>query len=249
MKIICLASGSSGNCHIIKSENTILMIEAGISMKTISQRLFNLDPHILLTDINAVVVTHQHGDHARAALEMSVFSPIIASPETLSKCKIKNHMLPVFPWQKNIRVGDLQIIPFDVDHDCAGAYGYIIHDTITDERLLFVNDTKYIKYDFSQYKFDYLMIECNHNDELLDTGDYRIVRTAQSHQSLETVVAELKKFDLSNTKAIYLMHLSVPHGASAGNSDEPRMIREVQEITGRPVYACQANGGFSNGVA
>ncbi|MFA5466678.1 MAG: MBL fold metallo-hydrolase [Candidatus Izemoplasmatales bacterium] len=247
MKITCLASGSTGNCYIIKSENTILMLEAGITLKTITQRLFTMDPRIILTDINAVVVTHMHGDHARAVKEMSIYAPIVASPETLDHCNIKIHRMPVFPWQKNLCIGNLQITPFDVDHDCAGAYGYIIYDSIEDERLLFVNDTKFIKYDFSKMHFDYVMIECNHNNELLNRDDWRIVRTAQAHQSLETVMTELRKFNLEKTKAIYLMHLSVPHGVSPGNADEKLMVKSIQEISGIPVYACLQDGGFSNG--
>jgi len=94
---------------------------------------------------------------------------------------------------------------------------------------------------------DYVMIECNHNNELLNTNDWRIVRTAQAHQSLETVITELKKFNLEKTKAIYLMHLSVPHGESAGNADEKLMVKSIQEISGIPVYACLQDGGFSNG--
>jgi hypothetical protein len=48
--------------------------------------------------------------------------------------------------------------------------------------------------------------------------------------------------NLSKTKAIYLMHLS------DSNSDQERMIKEVQELTGKPTYVCLKDGGVASGA-
>ena len=56
-----LYSGSTGNCLLIQSNETNILIDAGVSQKKISEALasFNLD----LTNIDAILVTHEHSDH------------------------------------------------------------------------------------------------------------------------------------------------------------------------------------------
>jgi len=238
MKIDCLASSSAGNCYMIQNEHTRLMVECGLPMKPIRTRLLHLSPPVLFSTIDACLVTHQHGDHARSIQEMSTYCPIIASQDTLKACKVHGSKWPMKEWEI-AHVKSFIVQPFAVDHDCEGAYGFIILDKETGESVLFINDTKLVKYDFFKYQFDYIMIECNHNDELLDTGDYRIVRTAQSHTSLETTLLTLSKMDMTKVKMIYLMHMS------DGNSDQERCVREVKMLTGRPTTACLKDGGVS----
>lgn len=236
MIINCLASSSYGNCYLITNNKTTLMIEAGLRFKEIKNKL--LDHGVVLTRISAVAVTHSHGDHAMAAQEMSMYAPIIASTETLDAAQVRRNRLSLTPWDWiTIRKDSMRIQAFEVDHDCPGAYGFIVEDLENDERMLFINDTKLVRWDFSKHSFDYIMIECNHNDEILDLKESRTKRTAEAHMSLRTTKITLSKMNLTNTKAIYLMHLS------GGNSDEERMINEVKALTGKPTYACQKNGG------
>ncbi|HET7290465.1 MAG TPA: MBL fold metallo-hydrolase, partial [Thermodesulfobacteriota bacterium] len=64
MKICTLASGSSGNCLYVESGETRILVDAGISLRQIVLKLRKLD--VDLTDIDAVVVTHEHSDHTAA---------------------------------------------------------------------------------------------------------------------------------------------------------------------------------------
>jgi len=84
------------------------------------------------------------------------------------------------------------------------------------------------------------MIECNYAKEILkkniDRGKIPKVvanRLHSSHFELENVKEFLKANDLSQCKAIYLMHLS------DGNSDEARFKHEIMALTGKPVIVCQ----------
>jgi phosphoribosyl 1,2-cyclic phosphodiesterase len=230
--IITLASSSNGNCYIIKSHNQALMVEAGLPAKEIHRRLFK--NQIDFAEIMAVVVTHSHGDHAIAALDLSASLPILASYETLKACGIKRNGYAMREWDP-VNIGAFTVTSFSVDHDCDGAVGFIIETK--DERLLFINDTKLVKWDFSGFDFDHVMIECNHCDDVLNLKDERTRRVAQSHMSLESTKLTLKKMNLQRTPAVYLMHLST------GNADEKRMIHEVQQAIGVPTYACQRDGG------
>jgi phosphoribosyl 1,2-cyclic phosphodiesterase len=234
--IITLASSSKGNCYIIKSNGQALMIECGLPLHEIHRRLFK--NQIDFAEIMAVAVTHSHGDHATAALDLSKSLPILASAETLKACGIKANGYAMDEWQP-VNIGAFTITSFSVDHDCDGAVGFII-ETAT-ERLLFINDTKLVKWDFSGFDFDHVMIECNHCADVLNLKDERTRRVAQSHMSLETTKLTLQRMNLHGTQAIYLMHLS------SGNSDEHRMIAEVQKVTGIPTRACRKDGGVTNG--
>ena len=61
MRMMSIASGSSGNCIYIGTDNTHVLIDAGISKKRIIQGLAKLD--LTLEDIDAVFITHEHDDH------------------------------------------------------------------------------------------------------------------------------------------------------------------------------------------
>ena len=63
MKMMTIASGSSGNCTYVGSENTRILVDVGVSKKKISDALRDVDR--TFTDINGIVITHEHIDHIR----------------------------------------------------------------------------------------------------------------------------------------------------------------------------------------
>ncbi len=130
-----------------------------------------------------------------------------------------------------------------MQHDVK-CYGYML-GWRNGEKLLYITDTYYCKYDLSQFKFDVIMLECNHSyailDERVKNGELdpsmrdRLIR---SHFSLENVKEFLKSLDLSETKEIYLLHLS------DANSNEQQFKEEIQKLTGKPTWVCRQEGGF-----
>lgn len=69
MRMMPIASGSSGNCIYIGSDDTHILIDAGISRKKIEEGLNSID--VSLKDIDAVFVTHEHIDHIKGLGVMS----------------------------------------------------------------------------------------------------------------------------------------------------------------------------------
>lgn len=61
MRLCSIASGSSGNCIYVGSEETHVLVDAGISGKKIEQGLNQLE--LTGKDIDAILVTHEHSDH------------------------------------------------------------------------------------------------------------------------------------------------------------------------------------------
>jgi len=236
MNITCYASSSAGNCYVVSCGTEHIMVECGLPIKTIRTRL--LSSGIPLSSIRACLVTHLHGDHSLGALALSNSGiPVYASFETLTACGINDNAKTLTEW-KQTRISDTSfyVLPFEVEHDCAGAFGFII--TYATEKLLFINDTSGLKWDLSHWKFNHVMIECNYVPErLIANNDVIALRKANSHMMLDVAKDILAKLDLSRCESIYLMHLSDT------NSDEPRMKKEVSEKFGIPTYVCSKNGG------
>jgi len=127
------------------------------------------------------------------------------------------------------------VVPFALEHDASEPIGFLIGHG--DDRLLFIPDTSYVENRFQGVTI--ISVECNNISELLSKNILEghipaIVgkRVRRNHMNLENLISMLKVNDLSKCRAIYLMHLS------DGNSDERRMIKEVQEATGIPTEAC-----------
>ena len=64
LKCCSLYSGSSGNSFFIQSDNTKILIDAGVSCKKIETALKN-NFNLSLNDIDAIFVTHEHIDHSK----------------------------------------------------------------------------------------------------------------------------------------------------------------------------------------
>lgn len=129
------------------------------------------------------------------------------------------------------------VAPVPLEHDAAEPIGFFIACKNDSDRMLFLPDTGFIKNRFEGVTI--LAIECNHLEERLSenilNGSIPAVagrRTRRNHLSLERVITMLKSNDLSRCRQIHLLHLS------DGNSNEKRMIEEVQRATGIPTYAC-----------
>lgn len=209
-------------------------MEAGLDFNTTKSRLASLN--IKTSDIDAVVITHKHGDHCnkKTVERLGTTIPIISNKSVLESLNVNYGWLAEV--MRPITIKSFKIYAFNLDHDVE-TYGYIIEDH--EESILFINDTKIVKWSFNSYQFNKVMIECNHVHDLIkDIPKYR-QRSIVSHMSLAATIKTLENLNLRDTEEIYLMHLS------DGYSDQERMIKEVQKATGIPTYACLRDGGFS----
>jgi len=231
MNIKPLASGSTGNCYLIDDGHTKILLEAGISWKRI-QKALDFKTH----DLAGVIASHGHGDHLGHAKEaMKAGIDVYCGQQAADMQHLEGHRLDIIKAGEQFKIGTWTILVFDAVHDVE-TFGYVL-GTEDGERLLYLTDTGYSLHRFQG--LTHIMVECNHLEEKLSenilNGSIPAVagrRTRRSHMSLERVITMLKSNDLSNCRAIYLLHLS------NGNSDEKRMIQEVQKATGIPTYAC-----------
>lgn len=233
MNIQTFASGSSGNCYKIDDGATAILLECGIPLRQIKQKLnFNMD-------IAGCLITHEHKDHAHAVKDlMKAGIDCWMTAGTAEALKLDGHRLHTIEREQHFTIGSFKVLAFETIHDAAEPCGFVLHSVKTGERLLFVTDTMYVKYQFAT-RFDYILVECNYVEEVLEKNASDGVisellksRIRRSHFGLEAVIRFLKSLDLSRCKRIYLTHLS------NANSDAALMKRWVQKATGKEVEIC-----------
>ena len=230
MNIQTLASSSAGNCYRISDGYTPLLIEAGIPWRQIQQGL-----DYRTSEIQGCLITHGHKDHSKAVNDvMRAAIDVYTSKETAAFLGLNGHRLHEIEAGRQFKIGTLEILPFETEHDIEGSLAFLLYSNKTREKLLFLTDSYYCKYRFKG--LNYVLIECNFaNDILRRNIEAGLIDSAmknrllQSHFSLGHVKQFLRANDLSQVKEIRLIHLS------AGNSDAERFKREVMATTGKPV--------------
>ena len=96
MEFFTLASGSSGNAALVRQQNTILLIDAGISAKRIAQSL--AEAGLSLDMLCGILITHEHVDHIRGlqTLCKKCAAPIYASRGTAQSLDFAGASLRIF---------------------------------------------------------------------------------------------------------------------------------------------------------
>lgn len=237
MKLRCLGSGSSGNCYLIENDRECLVLEAGLPFKKIKKALeFNI------SKIVGVLITHEHGDHAKYFKEYQKSGIFTAmSKGTAEAINSEDFYLMSGYWYN---YGGFNITPFPVVHDAEEPFGYVIrHQEIG--TLLFISDTEYVKQNFKKLQPNHIMIECNYSQKIIDnrvnhgeTVKGLRDRILQSHMELETCKEFIKKNKTVMLDNIVLLHLS------DGNSNQKQFIKEIQDVAGERVNVFAADKGL-----
>lgn len=205
MRVDLLCSGSKGNCCIIRSKQTQIMIDCGSTKRYLFQALAQTG--ISKEDNDALLITHTHTDHV-SQIKHFQNAPIY------SYCDIENvnkHII-VSPME-SFMVKDLKITVIGLSHDSPKTCGYIIEDG--EEKLVYVTDTGYVPNVFKPLmeNADYYVFESNHDVQtLMNTNrpyhvKQRIIGDA-GHLCNEDSSNNLASIINSNTKEIVLAHIS-----------------------------------------
>lgn len=231
MEFIPIASSSEGNCYrVIGSDSSQLLIEAGIHIKRIREAM-----DFRLSSVDACLISHEHNDHAKAVKDLlKAGVNVYMSEGTRVALGLKHHRIKIIEGGKQFKVGEFIILPFDVQHDANEPLGFLIQDSMG-EKLLFATDTYYIRYRFKGLTI--VAVECNYSEKILKQNIIDGVvpavlkgRLERSHFSFENYKDFIRANDMSTVREIWLIHMS------GNNSDSELFKREIQAITGKPVY-------------
>lgn len=169
------SSGSSGNCYMVATENTSLLIDAGISGKKIIEGIdyINADKG----KICGLLVTHEHIDHTRSIRIMNKKLPDMntyASPKTWEYISelVPESNRRIFDIGKRFEIGDIAVKPFRTSHDAAESVGFSFFSG--NKQISIVTDTGYVSEEiFTEIKAaDILVIEANHDVNVLQMCSY-----------------------------------------------------------------------------
>lgn len=220
MRFTSIASGSSGNCTYVGSDNTHILVDAGISRKRIEEGLKELE--LSFNDINAIFVTHEHTDHI-AAIRMILKKydiPVYATEGTIAgiratdkNCELSDKLFIPVKADQAVVVGDMTINPMTISHDANEPCGYRVY--CGDKKIGVATDLGcYTDYTVDALSgCDALLLEANHDVRMLQTGPYPYYLKSRilgdhGHLSNDKSGELLCKLLHDRMKGIFLGHLS-----------------------------------------
>lgn len=229
-----LGSGSKGNCLFLGSPGTKILIDAGLSGKAIIERLLTLG--IAISEIDAILVTHDHTDHI-LGLKVLAFKygiPVLANRETAKGIVEAFQVCPkfkIFTTGETFEFGDLEIHPFSIQHDTLDPVAFTIKTAgvkigiCTDLGFVTTLVRTHLK------DCDYLHIEANHEPDWVHACSRPMVYKQRvlgknGHLSNGQCADLLVSVAHCNLKHVHLAHLS-----SECNSKD-KALSVIQEILG-----------------
>lgn len=218
MRFSVLASGSSGNAFYIETEETRLLIDAGLSGKQMD-KLFSevaVDP----TKLDGILVTHEHTDHVKGLgiLARKYNLPIYANEKTwhaMEKGLGKITTDQRFHFESNTvkTFGNLDIESFSVSHDAVDPMFFAFHQG--NKKVVLVTDLGYVSERIKKTieGANAYVFEANHDVSMLQMGRYpwsvkRRILSDSGHVSNEDCGLALSEIITNDTERIYLAHLS-----------------------------------------
>lgn len=233
MRLTILGSGSSGNGYVLQNDQEALVLEAGMPIQDCLKAVqYNV------RKVQACLITHEHGDHAKHASKYAQYMPVFASRGTANEIKYEPGERPyILEPFTTYEMGGFIVYPIPAQHDAAEPLAYIIeHEEIG--KLLFATDTYYIEYLIPE--LNTIMLECNYDISLLNANVEKGLvhealkkRTLTSHMSISNAIEMLKANDLSKLTKVILIHLS------GQNSDPEAFCRAIEAETGKPTMVAK----------
>jgi len=216
MKFCSISSGSSGNCFFVGSDRTNILIDIGISKKSLLNaiNMINVKPNL----ISGILITHEHLDHYKGA---SVVCKSLDIPLYLNELTFKNiedklkgvERINIID-NKEFSIGDLDIRTFKLPHDAVDPIGYSILDGT--KKLSIATDIGYMSKDvFDNIKdSDVILIESNYNEDMLRLSNYPYflkerILSDHGHLSNEECALTIVKLAEIYYKRVILGHLSI----------------------------------------
>ncbi len=218
LKLCPIRSSSKGNASIIFSSGTKILVDCGISGKTLEDSLASLD--LSCSDFGAIVITHEHSDHIKGVgvISRKYNLPIFANAPTwqaMEDCigKISPENKKVIEVGHEFYINDIKVNTFPTSHDAASPVGYIFE--LNSEKVALATDMGEITKDVVKALSGShtALIEANYDEALLDIGSYpyelkKRIKGPFGHLCNQDSGVLARVLMQTGTKKIILGHLS-----------------------------------------
>lgn len=242
-----IASGSSGNCYFFGNRQYGFLIDAGINAKLILKHLRSVD--IDIPQVRALFVTHIHKDHTQA---MSVVGnrwnvPVYSTKKTFLEIeradyirrKVNRTNCYFLEHGERMQLGDFFITSFFVPHDVEDNSGFIIE--YKGICVVLATDIGHVTQGLIDVvrQADYLIIESNHDREMLRNGRYPLALKQRiigndGHLSNDETAELVANHAKDGLKGLFLCHLSEENNSPVLAVETMRkMIEEVKGVDSR----------------
>lgn len=235
LKFISVGSGSSGNCYYLFTETDGLIIDIGVGIRFLKKHFS--DYGLSLSRVHHLLITHDHADHIKSvgSLSNDLNLPVYATEKVhhgidRNYCvqrKINQAMRHYVQPGQPLTLGDFVVTPFIVPHDASENVGYQVEAggvtfcIITDAGSVTEEMCQYIK------RADYLVIEANHDEEMLNNGPYpQYLKTRILSNSGHLSNTNCGKYIAENMSE-HLRHIWLCHLSEENN--HPELARKTVE--------------------
>lgn len=229
MILRCLGTGSSGNCYALyDNDGKVLLLDLGLERKQI---LKGIDFNVY--DVVGAVVSHGHGDHAKAVKDFeNMGMPVFVPYKSLEPMSFKDDS------QVKVQAFDLtdkngKFMHTNNDGSECPCYGFLIeHEDMG--KMLYITDTELVKWRFSG--INHILISCNYQNKYISDSAKRN-HVLRGHMELETVKNFINANKSNALRTVILCHMS-------GDSVDPlECLAEVQKVVGEGVKCVCAAAG------
>jgi len=217
--ICSLASGSNGNCYLVKSNTTAILVDAGISAKKTALGLENCQRK--LEDISGILLTHEHSDHTLGIPTLLKYDNIklYVNRRTFTLLGVDSfkEKAVFFETGDSFSIGDINISSFRNSHDAADPTGFRFEKD--GSVITLVTDTGFVTEEAIKNMEDanLLVLESNHDENILKVGKYpwflkQRILGEKGHLSNDAAAAALLRILIGKEeiklKTVLLAHLS-----------------------------------------
>lgn len=248
-----IASGSSGNSYMVRSDETVLLVDVGISGKRIKEGLEKGGAS--LDAVDAILITHEHSDHVKSLGIMQRKCPQAAVWSNIGTFrKISGEVADgrhhTFTTGERFLIGDIEVTPFPVSHDAAEPVGFVFEKG--ESKMAIVTDTGFVSdtiYEAVRGS-DLLVLEANHDENVLRYCRYPFhvkqrILSDHGHLCNEAAAGLMDRLLREEDKlpVFLLAHLS-----KENNTPEMALLTVRNELEASGVFAARAKSLAARGA-
>ena len=180
LRVLILGSGSSGNCTLVETSTTRVLVDAGFNRKETLRRLASHS--ISIDSVQGILISHEHSDHigGLANLSRAWNAPVFITEGTYGeyvrlmppKQVSKIRGVETLQLSRKFPIGDIDVTAFSIPHDAADPVGFTLQaegfkvSIVTDLGFLPAHVRTHLR------SSDLLVLESNHDVEMLKIGPY-----------------------------------------------------------------------------
>ncbi len=219
-----LGSSSSGNCALLQTAQKTILIDAGFPGRRIKEMLARED--VALEDLDAVFITHEHGDHTCGLKVLSRLPKLRVFANHATRQAIEPSLKQQPNWTlfesgSTFQFGDMHVTAFPIPHDAYDPVGFVFKcggdDLFNPLRsVAWLTDLGYIPGNIQERvrDVDVLVLEANYDSEMLESDPHRPwslkqrIRGRHGHLSNDAALAFIRGAQRPAWQRVYLAHLS-----------------------------------------